>query len=358
MIEAGGRGNLPPGAARRRRRRGRRRAGHRRRHSARVARADAARHPRHAVAARRAAGRRRRPAVPGRRHPDRLVLHRAARARRPRGVRRRPARREAAGQVPAPAAGPARLGARGDPRLLEDLPARRAARSRCIAIRPIEPTSAGPAFTCPCHYSTFSPGEGGRLIFGPAGRALPQLPLMIDSQGYLRAAGPFHEDIGPSWWNVHRSRVVNLLERMLHRRLVRAGRAGTSSASAPPSGIKAALRYVFPDHWSFLLGEIALYSFIVLVGTGIFLTLYYIPGDSQVIYHGSVRAAGRASRCRRPTARCSNLSFNVPAGPADAPGPPLGRRRVHRRDRAAPVPDLLHRRLPQAARPQLLHRPD
>ena len=68
-----------------------------------------------------------------------------------------------------------------------------------------EPTSAGPAFTCPCHYSSFSPGEGGRLIFGPAGRSLPQLPLMIERDGYLRAAGPFHEDIGPSWWNVHRS---------------------------------------------------------------------------------------------------------------------------------------------------------
>jgi ubiquinol-cytochrome c reductase iron-sulfur subunit len=68
-----------------------------------------------------------------------------------------------------------------------------------------QPTSAGPAFTCPCHYSTFAPGEGGRLIFGPAGRALPQLPLMIDSDGNLRAAGRFHEDIGPSWWNVHRA---------------------------------------------------------------------------------------------------------------------------------------------------------
>ncbi|MHB8657989.1 MAG: QcrA and Rieske domain-containing protein [Solirubrobacteraceae bacterium] len=67
-----------------------------------------------------------------------------------------------------------------------------------------QPTSSGPAFTCPCHYSTFSPGEGGRLIFGPAGRALPQLPLMVDPGGYLRAAGPFHEDVGPSWWNIHR----------------------------------------------------------------------------------------------------------------------------------------------------------
>jgi ubiquinol-cytochrome c reductase iron-sulfur subunit len=67
------------------------------------------------------------------------------------------------------------------------------------------PTSTDePAFTCPCHYSTFLPGEGGRLVFGPAGRALPQLPLMVDASGYLRAAGPFHEDIGPSWWNVHR----------------------------------------------------------------------------------------------------------------------------------------------------------
>jgi ubiquinol-cytochrome c reductase iron-sulfur subunit len=66
-------------------------------------------------------------------------------------------------------------------------------------------TSLEPALTCPCHYSTFAPGDGGRLIFGPAGRALPQLPLEIDPQGYLRAAGPFHEDIGPSWWNVHRA---------------------------------------------------------------------------------------------------------------------------------------------------------
>jgi ubiquinol-cytochrome c reductase iron-sulfur subunit len=68
-----------------------------------------------------------------------------------------------------------------------------------------QPTSNGPAFTCPCHYSTFLPGEGGRLVFGPAGRALPQLPLMIDGEGNVRAAGPFHEDVGPSWWSVHRS---------------------------------------------------------------------------------------------------------------------------------------------------------
>jgi ubiquinol-cytochrome c reductase iron-sulfur subunit len=63
-------------------------------------------------------------------------------------------------------------------------------------------TGVQPAFTCPCHYSTFLPGEGGRLVFGPAGRALPQLPVMIDPDGYLRAAGQFDEDVGPSWVDV------------------------------------------------------------------------------------------------------------------------------------------------------------
>ncbi|HEY6396181.1 MAG TPA: Rieske (2Fe-2S) protein [Solirubrobacteraceae bacterium] len=67
-----------------------------------------------------------------------------------------------------------------------------------------EQTSLSPAFTCPCHYSTFLPGDGGRVVFGPAGRPLPQLPLMIDDLGHVRAAGAFPEDIGPSWWDVHR----------------------------------------------------------------------------------------------------------------------------------------------------------
>jgi ubiquinol-cytochrome c reductase iron-sulfur subunit len=67
------------------------------------------------------------------------------------------------------------------------------------------PTSGvQPAFTCPCHYSTFLPGEGGRLLFGPAGRALPQLPVLIDSSGHLTAGGDFDEDVGPAWFHVRR----------------------------------------------------------------------------------------------------------------------------------------------------------
>jgi ubiquinol-cytochrome c reductase iron-sulfur subunit len=64
---------------------------------------------------------------------------------------------------------------------------------------PLEPN---PALVCPCHYSTFDPFTGGSVIYGPAGRSLPQLPLMIDGSGYLRAAGNFSGRIGPSWWNV------------------------------------------------------------------------------------------------------------------------------------------------------------
>ena len=49
------------------------------------------------------------------------------------------------------------------------------------------------------------------------------------------------------------------------------------------------LNKIFPDHWSFMLGEIALYSFIVLLLTGIFLTLYFVPSQGDVVYHGVYR---------------------------------------------------------------------
>ena len=59
-----------------------------------------------------------------------------------------------------------------------------------------------PALVCPCHYSTFDPYTGGEVIYGPAGRPLPQLPLTVDGAGHLRAAGNFSARVGPSWWNV------------------------------------------------------------------------------------------------------------------------------------------------------------
>ncbi len=59
-----------------------------------------------------------------------------------------------------------------------------------------------PALVCPCHYSTFDPATGGEVIFGPAGRPLPQLPVAVDERGELRAAGPMSGSVGPSWWGV------------------------------------------------------------------------------------------------------------------------------------------------------------
>jgi ubiquinol-cytochrome c reductase cytochrome b subunit len=78
---------------------------------------------------------------------------------------------------------------------------------------------------------------------------------------------------------------MNAIDRWAHQRFLRVSRQSEQRLGAA-RGIRWMLTYVFPDHWSFLLGEIALYSFMVLVGTGIFLTLYYVPDSAQVIYKG------------------------------------------------------------------------
>ncbi len=53
---------------------------------------------------------------------------------------------------------------------------------------------------CPCHQSTFDVADGARVVFGPASRPLPQLPITVDDEGYLVAQSDFHEPIGPSYW--------------------------------------------------------------------------------------------------------------------------------------------------------------
>jgi ubiquinol-cytochrome c reductase cytochrome b subunit len=50
---------------------------------------------------------------------------------------------------------------------------------------------------------------------------------------------------------------------------------------------KSNMRKVFPDHWSFMLGEISLYSFTILILTGVYLTLFFHPSMTEVVYHGS-----------------------------------------------------------------------
>ncbi|MCX4975188.1 ubiquinol-cytochrome c reductase iron-sulfur subunit [Streptomyces sp. NBC_00620] len=53
---------------------------------------------------------------------------------------------------------------------------------------------------CPCHQSTFDLSDGARVIFGPAGHALPQLRIGVNAEGYLEALGDFEEPVGPAFW--------------------------------------------------------------------------------------------------------------------------------------------------------------
>jgi ubiquinol-cytochrome c reductase cytochrome b subunit len=68
-----------------------------------------------------------------------------------------------------------------------------------------------------------------------------------------------------------------------------AGKAISRADDRAPisSLLKANLRKVFPDHWSFMLGEIALYSFIILLLTGVYLTIWFKPSMTEVVYNGS-----------------------------------------------------------------------
>ena len=56
---------------------------------------------------------------------------------------------------------------------------------------------------CPCHQSMFNVANGAMPTFGPAPRPLPQLPLMVDSMGYLQSQSDFTEPVGPGFWERH-----------------------------------------------------------------------------------------------------------------------------------------------------------
>jgi ubiquinol-cytochrome c reductase cytochrome b subunit len=93
------------------------------------------------------------------------------------------------------------------------------------------------------------------------------------------------------------------------RRLVRF--VDQRSGAAP--FVRKALRYVFPDHWSFLLGEVALYCFILLVATGVYLTLFFEDSRSQTVYHGSYKPL-HGETMSRAYESVLHLSLDVKAG--------------------------------------------
>jgi ubiquinol-cytochrome c reductase cytochrome b subunit len=78
-------------------------------------------------------------------------------------------------------------------------------------------------------------------------------------------------------------------------------------------GFRTLFRKVFPDHWTFLLGEIALYSFIILLLTGTFLTFFFKPSMTGTIYQGSYTPL-HGVRMSEAYASTLNISFDVRGG--------------------------------------------
>jgi ubiquinol-cytochrome c reductase cytochrome b subunit len=78
-------------------------------------------------------------------------------------------------------------------------------------------------------------------------------------------------------------------------------------------GLHVFMRKVFPDHWSFMLGEIALWSFVILLLTGTFLAFFFVPSTGEVVYHGSyVKLDGISmSEAYQSTL---NISFDIRGG--------------------------------------------
>jgi ubiquinol-cytochrome c reductase cytochrome b subunit len=78
-------------------------------------------------------------------------------------------------------------------------------------------------------------------------------------------------------------------------------------------GLRVFMRKVFPDHWSFMLGEIALWSFVLLLLTGTFLALFFVPSSAPVVYHGSYAKLDgiTVSQAYQSTL---NISFDIRAG--------------------------------------------
>ncbi|HEX9033668.1 MAG TPA: ubiquinol-cytochrome c reductase cytochrome b subunit, partial [Streptosporangiaceae bacterium] len=78
-------------------------------------------------------------------------------------------------------------------------------------------------------------------------------------------------------------------------------------------GFRTFFRKIFPDHWTFLLGEIALYSFIILLLTGTFLALFFKPSMTEVVYHGTyIKFDGM--RMSEAYASTLHISFDVRGG--------------------------------------------
>jgi len=77
--------------------------------------------------------------------------------------------------------------------------------------------------------------------------------------------------------------------------------------------LRAAMDKIFPDHWSFMVGEIAMYCFVILIVTGVYLAMFYSPSTAVVVYHGPYKPLDGQSMTQAYES-VINLSFSVRAG--------------------------------------------
>ena len=121
--------------------------------------------------------------------------------------------------------------------------------------------------------------------------------------------------------------------------------------------IRRELRHIFPDDWSFFFGEIALYCFVILIATGVYMCLFFKASAAPTVYLGSYRPLHGVGDVRGLQLGAAP-ELRHARRPRHTPGAPLGRPDLRRGARPAPLPHVLHRRLPPAAAPQLGDRPE
>jgi ubiquinol-cytochrome c reductase cytochrome b subunit len=95
--------------------------------------------------------------------------------------------------------------------------------------------------------------------------------------------------------------------------IVRRGVRWLDDRLGATSFTRDALNKVFPDHWSFMLGEIALYCFVFLVATGTFLAFFFVPSAEEVVYRGSYEPL-QGVQVSQAFASVMRISFDVRAG--------------------------------------------
>ena len=123
---------------------------------------------------------------------------------------------------------------------------------------------------CPCHQSQFDVANHAEVIFGPAARPLPQLPIAVDDEGYLIAQQRLHRTRRPELLGASLStatvttprpgRDAERRDKPLGGRFVGAAANYIDERTSLSGFVKELGRKIFPDHWSFMLGEIALWS--------------------------------------------------------------------------------------------------